>query len=1151
MQMRQWRGYGIRAAWVAMVLFRAVPDVRAQPHMPRTGANRLSNPSISGTNSWTLEGAAQYDGAVSRGGGSGSVKLAGVGGILRSRWIGVGPGTTYTFAIYMKSGSWPPPIVAIMFKAYDSGGKFLGNIAVSRQATTDAATWHECVLPYRWSSIHAYIQIVVLTMEQAEQPDGAGAMWLDDAYFGEGIGFEQPPTEKVPFDGAHVRVDALGNFEVFEAGAWKPFFPLAMFCDGDRPDWTLYSEQGFNCSMRSGHWVGGIQKAMNAVSAFNPNGMLCGFQMSQYIGADGWNYGDMEHLADAIADIKAAGLMDRLFCYFWDNEATVEYAVPKAVCETIQAHDVDGTGKRLHPIYMLLGNEGVTRRYCTDFAHSTDVVGDYTGGHGDGLVVIDNIERQRNPVSFGQINLGVGEQFRAIVYTSIMRGARAIGFWRDLYLPSEEFPEFGPIETRPWWPDMPNIRREIDRLMPLIRQPHWTDWQLGTSNTRVNHGTRDYLGEGYVLVANPRSTAETVTYTISGLSYTPTAAHDYFSHEEVTPILGGQFTVTIAPRATAVYRLVRGIGGELISARSSWRYHDLGADLGTGWRGAACDDGAWATGPALLGYGETYVDTTVSYGSDPSDKHPTTYFRKRFTLGVDPSTIGTLTLYARCDDGFVAWLNGRELTRQAMPAGAIGYATLAASHEGDAYEAIDVSANKDMLVRGTNVLAVELHQCTAHSSDLVMDMGLSYTIAESQPMAPNGLSAAAVSHDRIDLTWTDRSDNEYGFRIDRRQSGTPDWGWSGSAAADATAYSDTLLPANTKIYYRIAAYNGAGYSDYSGVCSATTRPLPPPPAAPSGLAAGAPVSSRIALSWTDNSDNEDGMKVDRRQSGTQNWTTIATLEADSCACTNVWLPPDTTFYYKIKAYNAGGDSAYSAVASATTPATPQRPAAPTDLRAKAVSSDRIDLTWTDNSGNEEGFKIDRRQSGLTAWVRAAAPGAGSQSWSDTGLPAVTKFYYKVMAHNADGESPYSPVACATTPAAPADGDLDNMPDVWEIAHLAGTNAAPEADPDQDGVSNEDEYIAGLDPTTNDVACLHLNTALAGGKLVLSFPTIAAAGTGYEGLSRRYAFDYRAGPTNAWTGVPGCTNRLGDGQLCLYTNTLPAAALMYRARVWLE
>ena len=89
------------------------------------------------------------------------------------------------------------------------------------------------------------------------------------------------------------------------------------------------------------------------------------------------------------------------------------------------------------------------------------------------------------------------------------------------------------------------------------------------------------------------------------------------------------------------------------------------------------------------------------------------------------------------------------------------------------------------------------------------------------------------------------------------------------------------------------------------------------------------------------------------------------------------------------------------------------PAAPSDLTATAVSSSRIDLTWSDNSSDESGFEIER-QSGGSGFAQIATVGAETTSHADTGLAASTTYDYRVRATNAHDSSAYSNTASATT-----------------------------------------------------------------------------------------------------------------------------------------
>lgn len=104
--------------------------------------------------------------------------------------------------------------------------------------------------------------------------------------------------------------------------------------------------------------------------------------------------------------------------------------------------------------------------------------------------------------------------------------------------------------------------------------------------------------------------------------------------------------------------------------------------------------------------------------------------------------------------------------------------------------------------------------------------------------------------------------------------------------------------------------------------STTTPPPPPPtvevPAAPSGLTATAVSQTQINLGWTDNSGNEDGFAIERSLDGAS-FSQIATVGANVTTYASTGLARNKTYYYRVRAFNSGGNSAYSNQASARTP----------------------------------------------------------------------------------------------------------------------------------------------------------------------------------------------------------------------------------------
>jgi len=191
---------------------------------------------------------------------------------------------------------------------------------------------------------------------------------------------------------------------------------------------------------------------------------------------------------------------------------------------------------------------------------------------------------------------------------------------------------------------------------------------------------------------------------------------------------------------------------DLISIGSDWKYLDTGTDQGTAWISSGFSDAAWPTGPAELGYGEGDEVTTLQFGPNGQDKYPTYYFRHTFNL-PDASSITNLRAMIKRDDGVVAYLNGTEIYRNNIsgnPGETVyytNYASTTASDDGNNFTPFSVDAS--LLVNGNNLVAVEIHQANATSSDISFDFGLEGnplpTISINSPTNSQVLQAVNVA----------------------------------------------------------------------------------------------------------------------------------------------------------------------------------------------------------------------------------------------------------------------------------------------------------------------------------------------------------------------------------------------------------------------
>jgi hypothetical protein len=196
------------------------------------------------------------------------------------------------------------------------------------------------------------------------------------------------------------------------------------------------------------------------------------------------------------------------------------------------------------------------------------------------------------------------------------------------------------------------------------------------------------------------------------------------------------------------------------------------------------------------------------------------------------------------------------------------------------------------------------------------------------PLSPSNLSVSSASSTSLNLKWSDNTNRELGYKIERSTDGS-NFSQVATLSGSATSYTNTGLSSGKKYYYRVRAYNEYGNSSYTNTASATTgsssssggtssgSTLTIPPAAPTSLSLSSPSSTSIKLTWRDNSVREDGYKIYRSTDGSS-FSQVATVGASVTSYTNSGLSSSKKYYYKVTAYNEYGNSSYTNTASLTT-----------------------------------------------------------------------------------------------------------------------------------------------------------------------------------------------------------------------------------------
>ena len=285
------------------------------------------------------------------------------------------------------------------------------------------------------------------------------------------------------------------------------------------------------------------------------------------------------------------------------------------------------------------------------------------------------------------------------------------------------------------------------------------------------------------------------------------------------------------------------------------------------------------------------------------------------------------------------------------------------------------------------------------------------------PAAPTDLTAVVDASAHVVLNWTDNSDDEDGFTLQRRRrhldgSWPVSWTMLRRLGADVTTFTDEALSEGGWYQYRIRAHAGGIPSNWTSsgrVFAASTRP-----SAPTDFLAEIQPDNTVELSWSNTAANARGFVLQRRGRNENglwlDWNTLGRLGLAVQSFVDDTITEDGCYQYRVRAYNAIGPSSWS----------PRRkvwrvtsePRMPGNVMAGWDFGDTITLDWTHGGNDAQGFLIQRRMRNADgtwpAWATLVRLPAYTFTYDDTPVALGEEYQYRVRALNRLGPSKWAP-----------------------------------------------------------------------------------------------------------------------------------------------